>query len=891
MAGNPSTCLIRIDRQNVRALVDSGAQVSLINRKLYNNLRYKPRITKEPIILNSVSGEKLHIDGVAHLEFNMKGTKVKHKFFVTPDINRNMILGIDFLTQNGVRLYYDLSAMRVGKEYIPMQEDCHINCLIRIADNVVIRPQTQNVITGKVKVLPRDTTTLLQVSTFGKGLFSDQPGLMVGNSITTSELVRKLNKLLPIVLSNETKKTYHIKKGTVLGSLSNLDISEVSSVQSCQESCKSGENDQFKNITVPDDYRETVLTFLKKNSDRLASSDLDLGRTKTIEMTIDTGDHPPIRLKPYRGSLKNREVIDKAVDDMLKADIIRPSTSSWNFPVVTVEKRTKNSDCTITESKRFCVDFRKLNAVIKKKSYYSYPLPRIDDLLALLGKGNVFSTLDLRSGFWNIPLAERDKEKTAFVCHKGIFEHNVMPFGLNNSPSVFQSLMNIVLKGLENFAVAYLDDILIFSRTPQEHMKHLQIVFDRLRAHDLKLKISKCSFLQNETSYLGFRITPAGIQPDENKVKAIRHMPPPKTVREARSFLGLISFYRRFVPNFSKIAEPIIDLTKKYSRFKWTNECQSSFEYLKDSLTVVPLLGYPDPDLPYILYTDASDTCIGACLVQVHNDQEVPVYFLSHKLSKSAQKWSVVEKEAFAINYSLQKLHFYLHGANFIIRTDHKPLQYILDSPMENKKVQMWALNISSYNCKVEYIYIKGESNSCADMLSRLPDKASHDNLSSTESEEFETGIKDNSFQVNVINSNKLNPTDYVKCEAPITDDTNENLHLRLNEFDMVKEQSKDQNVIKIIDNLKQGKCKAKIRNQFLVIENLVYFISDPNGEPITRLYIPEHLVSILMTSYHDKAGHMGVDKVYDTMKIKYYFPNMYKQLHEYVLQMYYMSN
>ena len=310
-------------------------------------------------------------------------------------------------------------------------------------------------------------------------------------------------------------------------------------------------------------------------------------------------------MRPYRTPIKNRVVIDKAVDEMLDADVIRRSRSPLSFPVVIVDKKD--------DSKRFCVDFKKLNQLTKKNSY---PLLLIDDILALLGKSKYYKSLDLKSGYWQVAMDEQDKEKTAFACHKGLFEFNVMPFGLSNAPAVFQELMSVVLQGYSNFATAYLDDIMIFSATLEEHLEHLRMVFERLREHQLKLKLKYCSFLKGETNYLGFVISEDGIQPDQKKVEAIRTLPAPTCVREVRSFIGMCSYYRRFIPNFSKIAEPLVTLTLKYAHFKWSDVHQKAFEFLKDSLTSVPLLVYPDSKKPYTLFTDASDKCIGACLTQ-----------------------------------------------------------------------------------------------------------------------------------------------------------------------------------------------------------------------------------------------------------------------------------
>lgn len=328
-------------------------------------------------------------------------------------------------------------------------------------------------------------------------------------------------------------------------------------------------------------------------------------------------------MKPYRTLLNKRQIVDKAIDDMFDAKIIRRSNSPWSFPIVVVDKKDG--------SKRFCVDFRQLNKVTK---FNSYPLPLIDDILALLGGSKYFTTLDLKSGYWQVLVQEKDKEKTA-----------------------------------------YLDDVLIHSATLESQFEHIQKVYDRLKEHGLKLKLKKCSFLKETTRFLGFTISTDGVSSDPSNVSSIRSLPAPSSVKEVRSFLGMCSYYRRFIPPFLEIAIPLIHLTKKYAKFKWTDESQKTFDHLKQNLTCVPLLGYPDTGKPYVLYTDASDKAIGACLVQEveHIDQigpgvknEKPIYFLSHK--------STVEKEAFAIHYALQKLDHYLHNATFVIKTDHKPL-------------------------------------------------------------------------------------------------------------------------------------------------------------------------------------------------------------------------
>ena len=485
---------------------------------------------------------------------------------------------------------------------------------------------------------------------------------------------------------------------------------------------------------------------------------------------------------------------------------------------------------------------------------------------------------------------EKDKEKTAFACHRGLFEFNVMPFGLSNAPAVFQELMSVVLQGCDRFATAYLDDIMIFSATLEEHMHHLKVIFGKLRQHNLRLKLKKCSFLQLETNYLGFIISEEGIKTDEKKVEAIRSLPVPTCVREVRSFIGMCSYYRRFLPNFSQIAEPIIMLTRKYAHFKWSDVHQKAFEFLKESLTTVPLLVYPDLNKPYVLYTDASDTCIGACLTQECDGDEKPIYYLSHKLSRSQCKWSVVEKEAFAIHFALQKLDYYLHNAQFVIKTDHKPLKYLLESPMQNKKIQLWALSMAGFNCSIEYI--AGTTNTCADLLSRHPDNVKQNSVVQSDSQmqvEVEDqgilDVNDNLYEIDVIDSNEFDPSTFARCDLQYDESLEkcDCLDFQKGGLDMKVEQIKDDNISSIRSMILSGEESKDVQKHYLLVDNLVYYLSNVDDDPCMRLFVPRHLKTYVVKQYHDQNGHMGVQKTFDSIRQKYYWPNLFKEINKYV--------
>ena len=831
-----------------------------------------------------MNGSDLKIDGCADIEFKIGGLSMRHQFYVVQNINRSFILGRDWLVQNGVRLYYDLGSLRIGKTYVPMVEDIHIASLLRTSRRVTIKPQSTTICRARHKDHANFKNKTVEVNALDQGFINNEPGLMIGSAVAKT----KMSRNVPVLLVNNTNKTFKLRRGCVIGRINVIDDQSIETTVNEVLSSDTSSN-LLSELDVADKHRTFIEKIVLQNRDLFAQTDSELGHTNTIKMKIDTGNNPPKKMKPYRTPLNKRKIVDNAINEMLDANIIRRSKSPWSFPIVVVDKKDG--------TKRFCVDFRQLNKITKTNSF---PLPLIDDLLDQLGKSKYFTSLDLKSGYWQVLMDEQDKEKTAFVCHKGLFEFNVMPFGLCNAPQIFSELMSIVLQDLDTFALAYLDDILIFSETIEDHEKHIKTVFDRLRQHGLKLKAKKCSFVKDQTEYLGFVIDKNGIKPNPDKVAAIRTLPSPCTVREVRSFIGMCSYYRRFIPNFSKIAEPLVGLTKKYARFKWDNNCQNAFDFLKESLTVVPLLSFPDPNKEYILYTDASDTAIGACLVQESDKtddenlfpgikNEKPIYFLSHKLSDTQTRWSTVERECYCIHYALQKLDAYLHNATFRVFSDHKPLKYLLEAPMKNKKVQLWALGIAGYNCQIDYI--PGTENTCADLLSRMPLNDTTEQTNGTtdqtkdtsENVDDEPDINENTFQINYINSNAIDPKDYVKYDVGELD-IPPKPEVRLTEdVNVEEEQAKDPEIVRIINLLKQGQAKKALSDKHLIIDNLLYYLSNADSDPTLRLYVPAHYRSQVVQQYHDDNGHLGIDKTFDSIRQKYYWPNLYKELYEYV--------
>ena len=672
-----------------------------------------------------------------------------------------------------------------------------------------------------------------------KGFISDEPGLAISDGLIKLERSR----IIPVQISNTTGRTYRLKRGCVIGKLEQIAEENLVTFESynkikenCQKQLSYSNAEISEELNCPPEHQHKILNLMIKNKDLLAKKDSDLTQTSAVEMKIPTGTHPPIQQRPYRTPLNSRRIIDQAVSDMLEADTIERSRSSWAFPVVIVSKKDGSS--------RFCIDYRKLNKITKP---IAQPIPLIDDIINRLSGARYFTSLDLKSGYWQVKMADADKDKTAFTCHKGLFNFKVMPFGLSQAPAIFTELMNVVLSGLEDFATSYLDDVLIWSSSLEDHLSHVQQVLDRFRQHNLKLKLKKCSFLQTETVHLGFVISKDGVKPDLRKVEAIRNMPPPTCVREVRAFMGSIGYYRRFLPNFSEIAEPLIALTRKHAQFKWSTEAQKAFDFLKESLTVIPLLAYPDVRKEYKLYTDASGKCVGAVLTQDCVDEnnepvERPIYFLSHKLSPTQCRYSTVERECFAIEFALDRLNTYLYGAKFTIFTDHKPLKYLLESPMQNKRVQQWALSIAGYNCDVQYI--AGVNNTIADLLSRIPDVNDatdvNDNATAEQnSEDNLLDISDKSYEVNAINSNEFNPSKFASCNFKENDQLEKPDAFG---YDMIAEQARDPELSQLKIQLEQGQANKSTQRKHIILEGILYYLSNPDENPVIRLYVPNHL-------------------------------------------------
>jgi hypothetical protein len=398
------------------------------------------------------------------------------------------------------------------------------------------------------------------------------------------------------------------------------------------------------------------------------------------------------------------------LDQLLNLGLIRPSDGKWSSPVLFVSKKDG--------SLRFCVDFRKLNA---KTVRDTYPLPHIDELLDSLGGAKIFSTLDAASGFWQTAMDPDSISKTGFVTKFGTYEFVVMPFGLTVAPFTFQRTMNNILREwIGVFVLIFIDDILIFSKDPEEHLRHLTMVMDACRNANLRLKRKKCEFMKPSVTYLGHVISGDGLHPTDTNVQRLLDMREPRSKDDVRSVLGSAGYHRRFVPNFASIMEPMVRLLGKKISFLWGDEQLQAFELIKKKLSSPPVLAFPKEEEIQMLSTDASETGLGAILSQSPtgtDEEETVVAYASRALHGPETRYSATHLEALALVWAVRHFRHYLAGRKFVLITDHAGLQYVFSNPRPSNKMMRWVADLQEYDFTVKY---RAGSQNPADALSRL---------------------------------------------------------------------------------------------------------------------------------------------------------------------------
>jgi hypothetical protein len=465
-------------------------------------------------------------------------------------------------------------------------------------------------------------------------------------------------------------------------------------------------NDAFNLSHIEDPNRAELQQLLSSYSDIF--NDVP-GKTTLCSHKIEIKPGArPIKLAPYRANPEKADQIRKELDQMIKMGVIEESNSPWSSPVVLIPK----PDGSI----RFCIDYRRVNDITQPDAF---PLPRIEDLIDKIGKAKYLTKIDLSRGYWQVPMDEEAIPISAFVTPHGQFQWKFMPFGLRNAPGTFQRLVKQVLTGLEMFTGAYLDDIVIFSNSWHEHLKHIQMVFDRIRKAGLTLKKAKCVFATAEVEYLGHTVGLGKVAPRLAKVEAILKFPRPADRKQLRSFLGIAGYYRKFIPHFAEIAACLTNLLRKGSKFVWTDDAHKAFVDIKSRLASRPILRPPDFSRPFAIAVDASAVAIGANLLQVIDGVEHPLCYFSKRLNSHQQNYATIEKEALALILAVRMFSVYFSSHPVTVYSDHSPLQFLKTMANFNQKLLRWSLELQQYNLNI--VHRPGRLNLIPDVLSRMP--------------------------------------------------------------------------------------------------------------------------------------------------------------------------
>ena len=806
------------------AYLDTAARTSIAGRKLFESMKRKGhKFTKavaEITLADGVPNKKVVYTTITNIKVGGRLNRIR--FVCLPyAVSNHTLLGIDFLEQAGIvmdlpqRCFYYKDEPR---KVVPF----------------ILQPP---------KVLPiskrQDTieeTALFNANKAMAFMFGAGHSQKVTNDVTPPRTRQSMDKYSPGGIQA-------IFEGSV------PDTAPVPGMDGLFPSPK-----RLK----PDDEDEIFLPNLKINSIEVNLSDNILSTSQTDQLRlllskqsqifknndqpikgakhyINTGDSAPIAAAPYRLSPAMKQKLHGKLQEMLQEGIIREAESPWAFPVVLIPKKDKDI--------RVCVDYRRLNAITVTDTY---PLPRMEDLLHAAKTTKFMSTLDLKAGYWQIEVAEKDQEKTAFTTPFGIYVFNRMPFGLKNAPATFQRVIDKFRRSLPNILIlAYLDDIIICSNDFETHLKDLESTFQKLTQYGFHLNKEKCFFCKPEIKYLGHILSQEGLKVDEEKTAAIIKRPDPKNLKQLTSFLQTCSWFRRFISNFASVAKPLSYLTRKNVVWNWGTEQKEAFEKLKELLVSPPILQQVNEDEGFIIHTDASNYALGAVLMQGEKENQRPIEYASRLLLKAEQNYSTTEREALAVVWAVQKFRGYVEGGDITIQTDHQPLKWLFTLKSPTGRLARWALLLQTFNLKFEYT--PGKQNVIADTLSRPPFEGEED-------------IKACSVAIDLP---RIGASDFRIAQMADPD-----LNKIITSFE-----KDDENVLRLTEK------------GFMMIDGVLYRYCAEEDEETGQMVIPKEMRKQLLFNFHNDptAGHMGIEKTISRITPYYYWSGMRSEIIKYV--------
>ena len=877
----------------VSAVLDTGAGPNLVRETFLPKdwHRYAQRAAELPCICDANS-RRLKVEGVVPMYVDIGGQILQTSFLVCKDLAVPAILGCSFIQRfvSAILPQENKVVLRYGGAIAIQSPKRQVLAIVNPTPKVKDHPRPHKVRGNRRSVCLRLAKPVV-IPAFSESLIeviSDRSGIL--HVIPAERLMRKrkvsipygvidaLNgSHIPLKVANFSRRAVRLRKGTIVGAALERPKFVVSPIQT------EGNKDPKDLAPKPTDWlgdvnldhleekvRLKVETLLRKYA---SVCDGRLGTIRGTSHRIEvTPGAKPIFQQPYRCGIERRKAEEAEVKRMLQARVIAPSNAEWASPVILVPKPDG--------SLRFCVDYRKLNAITVRDSY---PMPRMDECIDSLGSAKVFSTLDCNSGYWQLPVAEEDQDKTTFTCHAGSYKFLRLPFGLRNAPATFQRAMDIILSRVRwKFVLVYLDDIIIFSRDVDEHLRHLESVLKLLQEAGATLRLPKCHFFKEQVKYLGHILRPGKLAIYGRNLEAINKAIPPKTKTQVRSFLGMCNVYRRFVRGYTKIAHPLNQMVRKEQPETWDMLAPKeleAFNQLKKALITAPILALPREGYPYTLDTDASEYQLGCCLLQAQPDDGAlhPIGYWSRTLTPAEKNYSSTEKECLALVWAVTHLRPYLEGQRFTIRTDHDALKWLLNLRDPSGRLARWSLRLQEFDYDV--VYKPGRSHALADGPSRLStaglDESHFDDDIPCLPRNSKALMKASAFPngrsvwpapKSEVTSVLLTERDAQKC--PISID------------EMISEQSADdycQWARRVMDQA-QGESPFAINQHGVLVRRAKL-------DGALQVVVPSTLRQRLLDIAHSAptSGHPGRAKMYQTLRRAFYWPSMTVDIHHVV--------
>jgi transposase InsO family protein len=929
---------------SVELLVDTGASCTLVSGEIFGKLPVE-EVKIERVVgrkFQLADGTPLRTYGACQVNISLGTETVRHEV-IGADISDPGIIGFDFLEAHGCLLDLGRKRLEVKGVEVPCirdteKEKIQVKYIAQVKSDIIVPEGSEAVVEVELQMsdLVPEVLVLEPRHSFEEKYCLKMAAVMIQTGrpmfvrvMNTSDLPIKIYQGTRVADAEPVEQILKIgSEEDIDNMLSNMTIRKVGNVltsqapeKNCMHPSKSEQmeipeylTDLFKRSTegMTAEQAAQVKNLLINNAGAFQKNKEDLGKlnSKFGVHEIPTGDAAPIKQAPRRTPIAFKGAEQEEIEKMLRMDVIRPSTSPWASPVVLVRKKDGST--------RFCVDYTKLNKFVTS---ISYPLPRIDECIDSLSGATSFSSMDLACGYWQIPVKESDKAKTAFATKSGLYEFNQLPFGLTNAPSTFERCMEMVLRHCQwKTCLIYLDDIICFGNSFQQHLERLNEILQKLIEAGLKLKPSKCHFFREKLVFLGHMVTKDGVTTDPAKLEALSEWPPPKNIKDVRAFLGFCSYYRRYVKNFAEISEPIAYLTRKEHKFMWTKEADQAFQNLKQALMNAPILAYPQDEGLFVLDTDASEFGIGAVLSQIQtsditqfprktlsdlekkfNGEEKVISFGSRILTKEERNYCVTRKELLAIVYFLRSYRHYLLGRKFIIRTDHHALQWIFKLKDPTGQTARWQERLTDYD--FEIIHRPGLKHGNADGMSRRPWHCSSTEPSQPpcgpcrKCQKQDSQPQETLAAIQTRQTKKLNASNCQKQNAEKSC-TESWLQSYSNEDLQFKQQS-DPDLAPVIswkeesaerpDHTSVVSASPAMRNLWLQWDSIKLHNGLLKKEGLQdgklRLVVPSCLQLEVMKSLHENlmSGHLGYKRTYQKLSTRFYWHKMKEAVYDFI--------